>query len=362
MKKYKTKSFYYSNRPVFGIPAIFYILVGGRGCGKTYTSQNFLLRRFFKHGEKCLWLRLKEPSVKMLLANDAKDFIDSKLIEKWKITGIKVKNNTVYLTREDPEDDSTYREFCRIMALSTFYIAKGVALNKTGKAKTKEKIRDESIAKGLITKTVKKFKNIVLDEMNQEKSEKKTFDITYAFVNQLETICRLDKDRRIILSGNTLDEASDILSQAFNFIPNELGIYRLHNKHAVIHYIEDSDKYKKARAESIAGILAPDESTFTNIVASDIDLLSKRKPGLPSYVIRFENGRQFVVCGDIITKQKLPPSSKLHIIAMKPYLKGIPYYKESAEKIIAMAQQRVFKFDMMLTLKQFYQQIKLLKS
>ena len=169
---------------------------------------------------------------------------------------------------------------------------------------------------------------IVLDEMNAERSEKKTFDITYAFVNQLETICRLDLDRRIILLGNTLEEGSDILANAFNFIPNDFGIYYLKNKRAVIQMIEDSDKYKAARKNSIAGILTPDESTFTNKVDSDVQLLFKGKQ-LPkqSMIIKFDNNSQYVLCGNVITKQKVAKGSKLPVIALKPYLEPAPFCK-----------------------------------
>ena len=52
MKKIKRKSMYHDSRPIFGIQAIFYILVGSRGCGKTYSTQNFLLRNFFKKGNR----------------------------------------------------------------------------------------------------------------------------------------------------------------------------------------------------------------------------------------------------------------------------------------------------------------------
>ena len=49
--------------------------------------------------------------------------------------------------------------------------------------------------------------------MNREKNEKRSFDILYAFTNQLENLVRSTKTRvRVICIGNTLEEASDILS------------------------------------------------------------------------------------------------------------------------------------------------------
>lgn len=347
------KSIYYNNRSIFGFKRLFYVLLGARGCGKTFSTQNYCLRRFFKKGEKFLWLRLTEASVKNLLQCDAKDFIDTKLIEKWKIETVEVKGNSVYIND---------KEACRIMALSTFYSQKGVALNKAGNVVASNSKKPDSVAKAQVTKAVKKFKTIVLDEMNREKNEKKTFDICYAFVNQLENICRLDTDRRIILLGNTLDEASDILAGCFNFIPNKFGIYRLKKKRAIIHYIEDSEGYKEAREKSIAGLLTPGESTFTNKVQSDLKLLADHAPGKATAIIKFTNTTYFTLCGSIITKQKQPAHSKLPTIAMRPYLVGIPYYKEKAIQVIDMAQQRLFQFDNLLTLKLFYKDIKILKG
>ena len=100
--------------------------------------------------------------------------------------------------------------------------------------------------------------------MNREKNERKTFDIVYAFTNQLENLVRSTKQRlRVICIGNTLEEASDILSN-FNFLPEEFGRYKLHKKRAVIEYIEPSEKYKTRRKGTVADILMPDASTFTN--------------------------------------------------------------------------------------------------
>lgn len=244
-------------------------------------------------------------------------------------------------------------EFCRIMALSTFYSSKGVALNKVSKhSKNNENINRE----------LGGFKTIVLDEMNREKNEKNTFDIGYAFVNQLENLCRLSTDKRIILLGNTLDEASDILVGCFNFIPDKFGTYRLHKKRCVIQYLDDSQIYKEKRAKSIAGLLAGNESTFTNIIKSDVDLLHHGSIGLPSYVITFDGKDQYVVSGDVVHMKKLPNNHKLTIVAMRPYLTGLSYDKTMVNTIIELVQQRCFKFDKLFTLKKFYKEIKLLKE
>ena len=128
-------------------------------------------------------------------------------------------------------------------------------------------------------------------------------------------------------------------------------------------YIDDSEKFKADRKTSIAGIIAPNESTFTNIIQSDTQLLVGKTKGKQKYIIRFDNGKDFVVCeGGIITKQKYSKYSNLRIVAMRPYLVGVPYYKEDALEITTRAQERLFKFDMLITLKQFYSELKLLKQ
>ena len=80
MKKYNPKSFYYDNSFILGfIGVIFFILLGGRGCGKTFSTQKYCIKRWLKKHEPFCWLRLKEPSVRKLLANNGHDFIDAKL-------------------------------------------------------------------------------------------------------------------------------------------------------------------------------------------------------------------------------------------------------------------------------------------
>lgn len=354
MKNKIREKLYYENCDVFGYNELFTILLGSRGVGKTFSTQNFCIRQWLKTKAPFVWLRLTEASTKKLLQNNAKDFIDSKLRDKWGLTEeFDVRGPIVYYQDE---------EFCRIMALSTFYSSKGVALNKNNEVQTRSRKSTEKEAADKISRNLGAFKTIVLDEMNREKNEKNTFDIGYAFVNQLENLCRLDTEKKIILLGNTLDEASDILVGCFNFIPEKFGTYRLHKKRAVIQYMDDSQIYKEKRAKSIAGLLASNESTFTNIIKSDIDLLHHGHIGVPSYIITFDGKDQFVVHGDVITLKKLPKNHRYNIIAMRPYLTGLSYNKEMVNTIIELTQQRCFKFDKLFTLKKYYKEIKLLKE
>lgn len=86
--------------------------------------------------------------------------------------------------------------------------------------------------------------------------------------------------------GNTLEEASDILC-AFNFIPERFGLFKLKKKRAVIHYIPPSDLYLDRRKGSIADILMPTASTFTNKVDTDKSLVTKQRLVEPLYIVKF---------------------------------------------------------------------------
>ena len=353
MRQYKSKTFFINTRAVYGMKWIFLVMCGGRGCGKTFDTQNHILRRFFKKGKKSLWMRLKPSSCQKLLANDGRDFFDAKLVIKWKLDEHKIetKGNCIYIDG---------KELVRVVAISTFYQDKGIA-GLSGHAWKRDP--ENRNAKREINKTVSKYDYIVLDECNIEtRAEKRTFDITYAFVNQLETICRLDTNKRIVLLGNTLSEASDILAECFGFIPDKPGIYRLKNKHAVIWSIEDSDKYKEARAHSIAGMLAPEESTFTNVIDSDLELVTRKQLGKQTQIIRFKTNKYFVMCGNVVTCQKASATAKLPTVAMRPYMAGYPYYKDKAAEIILQAQQRKLEFDKLITLKLFMKEIQLIKG
>lgn len=353
MKKWKSKEFFYNNSTILGIPARYYVLIGGRGCGKTYSTQNYMIKKWFKTKEPILWLRLKEPSVKSLLANNAMSFLDNDLMIKYQ-PKFEVKGNFIYWDGE---------LFCKVMALSTFYSEKGV--NNNGFTKTKKLSTKDKISNKALEREIKKFKIIVLDEMNSEKTEKRTFDICYAFVNTIETTCRRDNDKRVFLLGNTLDIGSELLSGCFQFVPNDFGIYRLPKKHTVIHCIEDSEKWKQTRKEGMVGdIMAPGEATFTNVAAMDKDLVSQDKSfraNKPSCIIAFDKQR-FLVIDNVITSFKVPEKTKLPIIAMQPLIKGVPYIKDNAQIIIDRVYARFYRYDNLTTLRNFYTNIKLLKG
>lgn len=131
-----------------------------------------------------------------------------------------------------------------------------------------------------------------MDEFQPEANEKRTFDITYAFVRSMENLVRNTDGKktkarvRIIGACNLLEEASDILC-AFNFLPEKFGTYKLKSKRCVIDYIEPNEAYKQMRKGSIADILLPNASMYSNKQNTDNTLVDKRPLITPLYVIKF---------------------------------------------------------------------------
>ena len=96
---------------------------------------------------------------------------------------------------------------------------------------------------------------------------------------------------KIFFLGNTLEDASDILC-AFNFIPEEFGTFKLKKKRCVIQNIEPSEAYKTRRKGTIADILMPTASTFTNKIETDTTLIVKKRLIEPNYIIKFTKNKE----------------------------------------------------------------------
>lgn len=352
-KKAKTyKDEWYTVNSILGNDwARFFILLGGREAGKSYSVMKWAVENKLKKGDKFkfYWMRLTETAANNLLADGGSKLVDPDLKQKYNIKTTR-KNHTIYTYEEttrinkngkEVTEKINMKEFCEVLACSTFYNTKGV---------------------GYFDNTYDGEYCIVLDEMNREEGEKNSFDIVYNFTNLLENITRSTKTKiKIFMIGNTLQEASDILS-AFNFIPDDFGRYKLKSKHAVIDYIRPNEKYLARRKDTNADILMPHASTFTNEIEIDRSLLvNKRKRVKPSYIIKFTKSIDtwFTVYNDNIiscyNKEEKP------VIAMRRYLDE-HYDAEVMKQIYAQFDARVFKFVNLATFKKFEKQLKLLKK
>ena len=323
---------WYTCRSIFGNTwAFFYILLGGREAGKSYNVMKCFLSDWKKKNKPFTWLRLTEASSKKLLTNNAAQFVDPDLSRKFDLE-LTVKGNQVF---------DHGKPMAKVLALSTFYSDKGVALY------------DNEYYLGY---------NICLDEMNREKCEKNTFDITYAFVNQMENLVRSSKDKmRIVLIGNTLQEASDIMC-CFNFIPEDFGRYYVRKKRAVIDYIAPSKAYLKRRKGTIADLLTPNESTFTNKIDVDKSLIVKDRLVKPSYVIKFTQSKDdwFTIWDGRIVKKYC--NENKFAIPMRRFIDATRFDPEKRDDVLSMYDARAFRFRDLITQKRFKKALELLKG
>ena len=341
---------WYNLRPILGYAnwAIFYLLLGGREIGKSYSVTNFFVDQWKNKGIPFTWLRLTEAASRKLLMNNAEKLIDPDLRRKYNLDLVTSGNNVYEVTkRSEPDEEGKTKILekklmARVYAISTFYNDKGSIFDK-------DFLSDPNMRY-----------NIAIDEFQREEGEKNTFDITYSLVNQLENLVRSTKERvKIFFLGNTLEESSDILC-AFNFIPEKWGIFKLKKKRAVIHNIEPTEAYKKRRTGTIADILMPTASTFTNQIDTDNTLVTKQRLKEPSYVIKFRKNKDtwFTVWdSNIIRKYN---GEKKDVIAMRPYLDEV-FNIESQKQVMLLFDTRSYMFSNLITFKQFQKEMSLLK-
>ena len=324
------KSFY-SLRSILGNTwAYFYILIGGREAGKSYSVMDLFLRDWKKKKKPFTWIRLNEKSTQKMLANKADKLIDPDLRRKYDLE-LTVNTNQVFDHGEP---------MCKVLALSTFYNDKGVALY------------DNEFDLGY---------NIAVDEFQPEPTaQKNLFDTAYALVNQLENLVRSSKENiRIFLICNLLEEASDILV-SFGFIPEIFGRYYIHKKRAVIDYIPPSESYLKRRKGTIADLLSSDSSTFTNRIEVDKSLICKNQLLRPTYTIKFTKDKSdwFTVWDGVVVKQY--NGENLKAVPMRPYLDEV-FSTELRDSIIANFDNKYFLYRDLFTQKSFKRQLELLK-
>lgn len=355
LKNEKLVSEWYSLRPILGMAnwALFYILLGGREAGKSYAVTDYFVSSFVKKGIPFFWIRLTEKQANKLLANNAEKLIDPDIRRRYNLD-LMTSGNNVYSVRRQwrtvkHKDGTTERKstvvekrlIARVYALSTFYQDKGSIYDK-------DFLNDPKMEY-----------HVAIDEFQREKGEKNTFDIVYSLVNQLENLLRSTKERtKIFFMGNTLEEASDVLC-AFNFIPESFGTFKLKKKRAVIQNIEPSEAYKKRRQGTIADILLPTASTFTNKIDTDHSLISKQRVIHPSRVIKFfkEKTTWFTVWdGNVIRRYNGEICQK---VAMRPFLDEV-YNIDMMKTVISMFNSRSYVFSNLITFKQFQKELELL--
>lgn len=374
----KNKLPFYRLRSILGYDyMIYYFLLGGRMAGKSYAVTDFYVSQFVEYGRPFYWLRLTEAGTRKLLLNNAEKLVDPDLRRRYKLN-LKTKGENVYNVTVDANGVEHKKLMCKVLALSTFYSDKGQGFFD------KDYLKNPNA-----------YYNICLDEMNREANEKNSFDIVYAFANEVENIIRNTKHNiRIICIGNTLQEASDLLV-AINFLPDHFGRFKLvknkkaliqmikelkraktdfeiqaiHEKYkdynfgkrAIVEYMEPTEDYRAMRNGSAAEILAGDSSTFTNEVQVDTSLLARHTRFIkPTSIIKFYKSKSswFTVWdGNVIAPYNGQVATS---IAMRPYIDEL-FNQDLQKSVITMFDTRTFHYRDLATFKRFQKELQILK-
>lgn len=346
--------------------AMYYILLGARETGKSYTAMRFCLKQWKEKGVPFVWIRLSAVSTQKLLANKAMKLIDPEFYREFDLD----------LTTKGMDVFDHGKLMCKVLALSECAKEKGVAMY-------------DSEYNG--------WYNCVLDEFQREPGEVKRFSIKDALATTLENCFRSRKHKvRVIMICNVLEKCNEVLAECFNFIPEQFGIYKLvknkkilsrmlqeleettnaderqiiYNKYrgidfgkrAVIHYIAPTEGYKVRRSGTLADVIAGEQSNFTNEIKLDYSLLYKGQLRKPDAIIKFTtspsdwftiwNGR--VICQ--YNKENLN-----NTIAMRPYIDEV-YSPQLRDTTIQRYHARALYFRDMITQRKFESHLESIKA
>lgn len=333
------KRTWYSSRAMQGHDwARFFVFVGGRGAGKSTDIQRFLAKQWSLTGQPFTWLRLSDAEIKKLKADNGHDCWETVVKEQYpSLYNLKIKADNMY---------ADGKLLCNFKALSTFQNDKGTALyncNDNG------------------------WSYIMLDEMNKAAGTRKNGDPVYQFANAMETLLRTkDHKIKIFMIGN-LEGLSSMMAGVFNWVPMEgkFGIYKLRSKKAVIHYFDDTDAFKERKKNSTSALIAPDASTFSNVLTYSNKMIDKKTRLVrPKYKIKFADCAYVCWDGqggkDIITRWDGKTPTPM-TIAMQRYLDE-KYNIEAKANVLMRVNAQGYYFRNLITQELFRQSLMTMKA
>ena len=316
--------------------ANWFIMIGARERGKTFTTQDYVLNCYFNPKSKLYhvpfyWMRLNDIAVKNMTMNNGAKMFEPLLVRKYHLENIKIKGDTVFLNGE---------KLCYVFGLSTAYNNKGSALFNAHNFKGA---------------------NIIVDEVALEKGQRRTFDVCYNLKMQIENIVRSErKNVRVFMMMNNTEECPELLAM-FGYIPISFGVTKLKRKHCVIDYIENNKAYDERRKTALANELDTGTGNFTNKVVRDLSLLNKKRLNKPNYIIKFSKdmGDWFTVWdGNVICPYN---GEKIQSIAMKRYINDV-FLPELRDSVIDQEDVRAFKYKDILTQSLFRKNLEFIKK
>ena len=313
-----------------------FVLLGARERGKTYSVQDYVLGCFFNpksplYKKPFYWLRLNDVAVKNMLMNNGAKMFEPLLVEKYHLEGIKVKGDSIFIGNE---------LLCRVYGLSVAYNNKGAAIFN---AKTFTGV------------------NIICDEVALERGQKRTFDVVYNLKMNIENITRsARKNVKVFFMLNNTEECPELVAM-FGFIPVDFGTYKLKRKHCVMDYIPNNAAYDKRRKDALANELDSGTGNFTNKIERDLSLLYKGRLTKPMRIVKFTKDKAdwFTVWeGNVVCPYN---GEKRPSIAMRRYIDDF-FNTKLRDNVIEMNDVRAFKFKDILTQQLFYKNLEIIKK
>lgn len=217
---------YFNIKNVLPYNKTFNLVIGGRGCGKTYSTKIFVLSEFLKNGSTFVWLRNSEDEVKKLCSNNFFNFFaDIKNNEK--INAIqKIEKNKNHLNING-------KLAGQFLSLSEFAKIKGNSYSNTF---------------------------LIFDEFIEEKNQRRYYDRVYAFKSVLESIFRLRQGYKIIMLSNAITR-SDLILNLFNFKFKTHGVYQSRQKDAALFFLANTENFENAKKSTPIARLESEEAT-----------------------------------------------------------------------------------------------------
>lgn len=353
--------FSYNNK---GITDFVYTAV--RGIGKSVISVETVLilkRKYGYENVKCFYFRLKDNSVKAMLANHAAKAIDPYLIHKYNMD-ITCKNNVVY------DHGKELIEFYPLVSAGSK--GKGVNLYDCTFLDPKELINDDGTIKQ------KRFIVTIWDEflMAEGVEVKSVGDPVAQYRIYKEAILR-DAERIPqynavfnFLLANNVSECASVTGALYNYIPAPDNYNRvfLTRKHAMVWNVPVTEKYKEKRRNSYnANIIDYVNDPNYSAIAKDLSLIKPKRTRLRkvSYLIKFDKidkNKWFCIYDGIyIRKYHNECINKNKKFAMYRHMDDI-YVDDFVKQVLEVYDVHGYKYADLMSMSLFVAEMKLLKA
>lgn len=360
----KFESLYLTPHFIFSYHGITdFVIVSTRGTGKSVISVEagiILKRKYGYENVKIFYFRIKDESIKALLANKAQKAIDPYLINKYNLQ-ITVKNNTIY------DHGKPLIEFYSLVSAGSK--GKGVNLYDCNFLEKRPIGKDG--------KPIKRFIVTIWDEfMLEEGTEKRSVgDPLAQYIIYREAIFRdagmLDYDAVYnFLLANNVSECANVTGVLYNYIPYPGNTRRvkLTRKRALVWNMPVTDAYIEKRKKSInANIInyAGDDPNYTAL-QRDLTLIKPKSVRIMrlSYIIKFSKREKDWFCvydNKYVRLYRNESFSKDKVIAMRRYLDNL-FNEKLAKTIIERYDARSFMYTDIQSQASFQTQLKLIKN